>query len=199
MEPRAGLACSLSTGSIGRISLSALCACACCLCFFSGAPDADAHLVGKLKGKTIRMIIKYQKEQYAHSRYVCVRGTGEPKRWHCAASKWIAHELKKTLAQLAPPRPAVDSCLHELLMREGGYNPHKWNGGYVGPWDPYSTHGGSGAYGGPQALPGSKMASAGPDWRDNIWTQIRWMIGYVNGRYGGSCSALAFQRANGYY
>lgn len=58
---------------------------------------------------------------------------------------------------------------------------------------------GSGAYGGPQALPGHKMSSAGPDWRTNIWTQIRWMIGYMNGRYGSSCAALSFHDENGYY
>ncbi len=80
--------------------------------------------------------------------------------------------------------PAVDGCLSELIQRESGWNAHAMNA--------------SGAYGLPQALPGSKMASAGADWRDNPATQIRWMLGYV-GRYGGSCGALAFQKANGYY
>lgn len=50
----------------------------------------------------------------------------------------------------------------------------------------------SGAYGIPQSLPGSKMASAGPDWQTNPVTQIRWMISYVNGRYGGWQGALDF-------
>ena len=45
-----------------------------------------------------------------------------------------------------------------------------------------STNARSGAYGIPQALPGSKMASAGADWKTHPVTQIRWMIGYVNGR-----------------
>jgi hypothetical protein len=43
------------------------------------------------------------------------------------------------------------------------------------------------------------MASAGRDWRTNPWTQLRWMIGYVNGRYGGECGALAFHNRNGWY
>ena len=43
----------------------------------------------------------------------------------------------------------------------------------------------SGAYGIPQSLPGKKMASAGADWETNPITQIKWMISYVNGRYGG--------------
>lgn len=51
---------------------------------------------------------------------------------------------------------------------------------------------GSGAYGIPQALPGYKMAEMGNDWETNPVTQIRWMIQYVNGRYGGWQQALNF-------
>lgn len=50
----------------------------------------------------------------------------------------------------------------------------------------------SGAYGIPQALPGSKMSSAGADWQTNPVTQIKWMAGYVKGRYGGWQQALAY-------
>ena len=56
----------------------------------------------------------------------------------------------------------------------------------------------SGAYGIPQALPGSKMASAGADWETNPITQIRWMSGYVN-RYGGWQGAINFWNAHGWY
>ncbi len=56
----------------------------------------------------------------------------------------------------------------------------------------------SGAYGIPQALPGSKMASAGADWETNPITQIRWMAGYVN-RYGGWQGASNFWYAHGWY
>lgn len=48
----------------------------------------------------------------------------------------------------------------------------------------------SGAYGIPQAKPGNKMNSAGADWETNPVTQIRWMISYVNGRYGGWQNAM---------
>lgn len=54
----------------------------------------------------------------------------------------------------------------------------------------------SGAYGIPQALPGNKMADVsaggGPDWETNPVTQIRWMIHYVNTRYGGWQQAMDF-------
>lgn len=62
-----------------------------------------------------------------------------------------------------------------------------------------SRNSSSGAYGIPQALPGNKMASAGADWETNPVTQIRWMIGYVNGRYGGWSQALNFWYAHGWY
>lgn len=57
----------------------------------------------------------------------------------------------------------------------------------------------SGAYGIPQALPGTKMATAGDDWRTNPLTQLRWMDSYVKGRYGGWQQALQFKQAKGWY
>lgn len=57
----------------------------------------------------------------------------------------------------------------------------------------------SGAYGIPQALPGSKMAAYGADWETNPVTQIKWMSGYVTGRYGGWKQALEFWYAHGWY
>lgn len=57
----------------------------------------------------------------------------------------------------------------------------------------------SGAYGIPQSLPGSKMASAGDDWRTNPATQIEWGLGYIDDVYGTPCSAWSFKRANNWY
>ena len=66
-------------------------------------------------------------------------------------------------------------------------------------WNPYAENVSSGAYGIPQSLPGSKMASAGADWRTNPITQINWGIGYIKGRYGTPCSAWAHSNAVGWY
>lgn len=55
------------------------------------------------------------------------------------------------------------------------------------------------AYGIPQAKPGYKMASAGPDWATNPETQLRWMIGYARARYGSLCGAWAHRRDAGWY
>ncbi len=57
----------------------------------------------------------------------------------------------------------------------------------------------SGAYGIPQARPGSKMASAGIDWRTNPITQLKWGMTYIKARYGNPCKALAKSNSIGWY
>ena len=62
------------------------------------------------------------------------------------------------------------------------------------------AHNPSGAGGIPQALPESKMASAGADWATNPRTQIRWGLRiYIRGRYGTPCSAWSFWQGHGWY
>ncbi len=78
------------------------------------------------------------------------------------------------------------ACADAIIVRESGYNVH-------------ATNPSSGAYGLPQALPGTKMASAGADWQVNPITQLRWMAGYVVDRYGGFCPAWAFWQKNSWY
>ncbi len=57
----------------------------------------------------------------------------------------------------------------------------------------------SGAYGIPQALPGSKMSSAGPDWRNNATTQIKWGLGYIKDRYKTPCGGWSHFQSVGWY
>lgn len=66
-------------------------------------------------------------------------------------------------------------------------------------WNVSATNRSSGAYGIPQALPGTKMASAGADWQTNPITQLRWMNSYVVGRYGSWKAAYAHKEATGWY
>lgn len=77
-------------------------------------------------------------------------------------------------------------CFDYIISKESG-------------WNPYIANSSSGAYGLPQALPGSKMASAGADWATNGETQIRWAIGYMNDRYGSICGAYSFWLSNHHY
>ncbi|WP_067510474.1 transglycosylase SLT domain-containing protein [Actinoplanes sp. TFC3] len=76
-------------------------------------------------------------------------------------------------------------CLSNLWDKESGWNPKAANP--------------SGAYGIPQALPGSKMSSAGSDWRTNPATQIKWGLGYIKGRYSTPCGAWSYFQAHGNY
>ena len=63
-------------------------------------------------------------------------------------------------------------------------------------WRPFASNA-SGAYGLCQALPGSKMSSAGSDWATNPITQLTWCSGYANSRYGGWYNAYVYWINNG--
>jgi transglycosylase-like protein with SLT domain len=78
------------------------------------------------------------------------------------------------------------NCFNNIIMRES-------------KWDINATNPSSGAYGIPQALPGSKMASEGSDWRTNPATQIIWGIKYMKDRYGSPCAAWGFKSSHGWY
>jgi hypothetical protein len=78
------------------------------------------------------------------------------------------------------------SCLDALWTHESG-------------WNVYARNPSSGAYGIPQALPGDKMAAAGPDWATNPTTQIRWGLTYIQGRYGSPCAAWTHEQHTGWY
>ncbi|MER5882464.1 transglycosylase SLT domain-containing protein [Streptomyces sp. NPDC001941] len=77
-------------------------------------------------------------------------------------------------------------CFSNIVSHESG-------------WNHTASNSSSGAYGLVQALPGSKMASAGADWRTNPATQIKWGLDYMNGRYGSPCGAWSHWQANGWY
>ncbi|MFF9114619.1 transglycosylase SLT domain-containing protein [Streptomyces massasporeus] len=66
-------------------------------------------------------------------------------------------------------------------------------------WNYKAVNPSSGAYGMFQALPGSKMSSAGADWQTNPATQIKWGLNYMNDRYGSPCEAWSFWQANNWY
>ncbi|MFH9350678.1 transglycosylase SLT domain-containing protein [Kitasatospora sp. NPDC017646] len=66
-------------------------------------------------------------------------------------------------------------------------------------WNVTATNPSSGSYGLGQALPASKMASAGPDWRTNPATQIKWALNYMNTRYGSPNAAWAFWQTHHWY
>ncbi|WUI01110.1 lytic transglycosylase domain-containing protein [Spirillospora sp. NBC_00431] len=72
-----------------------------------------------------------------------------------------------------------------------------WN--HESGWNERAENPSSGAYGIPQALPGTKMASAGNDWRTSSPTQIAWGLGYIKARYKDPCGAWSFWQSHNWY
>lgn len=103
----------------------------------------------------------------------------------------FATQSSYTIAQIqamAKSMVAADqwTCFSNIVNHESS-----WNYKAVNP--------SSGAYGLFQALPGTKMSSAGADWQTNPATQIKWGLQYMEGRYGSPCGAWSFWQANHWY
>ncbi|MFF8406894.1 phage tail tape measure protein [Streptomyces sp. NPDC015684] len=84
----------------------------------------------------------------------------------------------------------------QAALKSYGWGPSQWpalkalwNG--ESGWNYRALNASSGAYGIPQALPASKMASAGSDWKTNAATQIKWGLSYIRERYGSPAHAWA--------
>jgi Transglycosylase SLT domain len=92
----------------------------------------------------------------------------------------------RLLAYSALDSTSQFQCMSNIVNHESG-------------WNYRATNSSSGAYGLFQALPGSKMASAGSDWRTNPRTQIKWGLNYMDSRYGSPCAAWSFWQANNWY
>lgn len=103
-----------------------------------------------------------------------------------------ADQAKSIARKLVPSYfPGEDAdkefgCLVTMWTKESGWNLHAENPS-------------SGAYGIPQSLPGSKMASVGPDWKTNASTQIKWGLQYIKGRYQTPCGAWSRWQQQGWY
>lgn len=102
----------------------------------------------------------------------------------------LADADPKTLARALMPEYGLSagefSCLEQLWEKESG-------------WSTTADNPTSSAYGIPQALPGSKMSSAGPNWESNPETQVRWGLGYIRDRYGSACGAWGHSQSNNWY
>ncbi|HSA50418.1 MAG TPA: lytic transglycosylase domain-containing protein [Yinghuangia sp.] len=92
----------------------------------------------------------------------------------------------KAIARSMIASDAQYTCFSNIVSRESG-------------WSVTATNPSSGAYGLMQALPASKYATAGSDWRTNAATQIKWGLNYMNTRYGSPCEAWAFWQENHWY
>ncbi|WP_128379655.1 transglycosylase SLT domain-containing protein [Streptomyces cavernae] len=99
-------------------------------------------------------------------------------------SSYTAAEVQAMARQMVPADQF--QCFSNIVERESSWNYRADN--------PTSD-----AYGLMQALPGSKMSSAGADWATNPATQIKWGLNYMESRYGSPCGAWNFWQANNWY
>ncbi|MCB5169804.1 lytic transglycosylase domain-containing protein [Streptomyces bambusae] len=118
------------------------------------------------------------KEEAASRSAVRDAGSFAPK------SSYTVAQVKAIARQMIPA--GQFQCFSNIVNHES-----TWNYRAVNP--------SSGAYGLVQALPGTKMSSAGADWRTNPATQIKWGLNYMNERYGSPCGAWSFWQANHWY
>ncbi|MEU6367164.1 transglycosylase SLT domain-containing protein [Streptomyces sp. NPDC046931] len=102
-----------------------------------------------------------------------------------AATPTSASNAKAIAHQMIPDATQFEA-FNKIVTHESGWNVH-------------ATNASSGAYGLVQALPGSKMAAAGADWKTNPATQIKWGLNYMNSRYGSPAAAWNFWSTHHWY
>jgi hypothetical protein len=124
-----------------------------------------------------------------------------------AAKKKAEAEAKAKAAKLAAAAAAtgnysvsaVQAMAQSIIGNSTQYQCFSWIVSRESGWNYRATNASSGAYGLVQALPGSKMASAGSDWQTNPATQIKWGLNYIDGRYGSPCRAWSTAQSKGWY
>jgi hypothetical protein len=164
-------------------------------------PDAARHELAKLE-------FRREQAQRAAARRAAKRA---------AARRAAALRAQRAAAAATPAPPPSSQAASDSAPQPSG-NPQQiasamlgsygWSSSEFGclvslwnlesGWNVYASNP-SGAYGIPQALPGSKMASAGPDWQSNAATQIRWGLGYIKSLYGSPCGAWSHEQSSGWY
>lgn len=77
-------------------------------------------------------------------------------------------------------------CLDKLWTKESNWRVEAYNRS-------------SGATGIPQAVPGTKMAKFGADYKTNAAVQIRWGLDYIKNRYKTPCTAWGHSQSTGWY
>ncbi|MDB5160380.1 MAG: hypothetical protein JWO99_643 [Candidatus Saccharibacteria bacterium] len=103
-----------------------------------------------------------------------------------------------------PTNPTENQALGHIMMLNAGYGEDQWSCLYTlwtheSGWRTTAGNQSSGAYGIPQSLPASKMATYGVDYLTNAQTQISWGLDYIKGRYGSPCSAWDAWQIKGWY
>ncbi|MDQ0895813.1 lytic transglycosylase domain-containing protein [Agromyces ramosus] len=176
---------------------------------FALVEETEAHVA------TVRAGIA-EFDRIAAERAAAERAAAERAAAEAAAAERAAAEAADAAAQPKPgsrgspstPAPPSNPSEAQAIARDVMASQYGWGDdqfgclvalwNYESGWNVYASNP-SGAYGIPQALPGSKMATAGADWQTSARTQIIWGLGYISGRYGTPCGAWGHVEANGWY
>lgn len=175
-------------------------------------PDgAEVRRGAVAPGKTLADIEAKQQRQAQARAQARAKARAAARAKAAAAAKARAERLAQQRASRAAARKAATvvsgdprSIARQLASSRYGWGASQFDcldtlWGNESGWDVHAQNPSSGAYGIPQALPGSKMSEYGSDWRDNAATQIKWGLSYIDGRYGSPCSAMSTQQSQGWY
>lgn len=109
------------------------------------------------------------------------------------------HRAKKHKARRLTPKQIARGMLRSFRWRGWQFKYLNLLWSRESSWNVFAENPYSGAYGIPQAEPGSKMSSAGPDWQRSARTQIRWGLRYIKRTYGSPLAAWQHELATGWY
>jgi hypothetical protein len=176
------------------------------------APQVQmSKVMSALRQDQVKALVAQQAaaRQAAHRRRETARrAAAEAAADQAAQEQAQQQQQQQQPSQAAPsPAPAPAGSAQQIAM--GMLGSYGWSSGQFSclvslwnqesGWNVYATNPVSGAYGIPQALPGSKMASAGADWQTSAATQIRWGLSYIKSLYGSPCGAWSHEEADGWY
>jgi hypothetical protein len=127
-----------------------------------------------------------------------------------ASAKILAAPVSLATKAVAAPKPAAAAItgtptqIAHTIATQAGLNQQQWVcldslWQQESKFQTNARNRRSGAFGIPQALPASRMASAGADWRTNPATQIKWGLSYIKVRYGTACNAWAHWKRDRWY
>jgi hypothetical protein len=176
-------------------------------------PDSGAAIAAAaVSGSRAVAVLEEQRQQMivmstaAHSVHLVGRPrvAGQPAAGSAGGASGGTGGATVATVALPPPDPGTAQSIAYNMLSSFGWSPGTYFSCLTNIWTresgwSYTAENASGAYGIPQALPASKMASAGADYLTDPTTQIRWGLGYIKSVYGDPCSAWSFWQAHGYY
>jgi len=177
----------------------------------AGGSDAAAMAIAEIPGSHSASLLEQAREEEIQvdsaSKVLSLVAKPKPATSPAASSSLGSSSSgaggSDPLVNAPPPDPGTARSIGFNMLASFGFATSQW-GCLDDLWNEesdwvYNAENASGAYGIPQALPGSKMASAGADWLTDPTTQIKWGLGYIQSTYGTPCGAWAHEEADGWY